>query len=172
MLTDADYHNLFKFGVALTGNEDDSFELLQQAIENYIRARSQSQSQSQSGQHIDKPLAYIRRSLKNLYIDRLRHEQKFRHIDYDDCEQEPILISEPHSLEELLITKQEFGFCWAQMTVHERELLYLTAIAGFTVQEIADELNVSKGTLLSKLHRLKARLRAHLKQIENETKVV
>jgi RNA polymerase sigma-70 factor (ECF subfamily) len=168
MLTETDYQNLFKYGVALTGNEDDGFELLQQALENYIRA----QSSASNAPCIEKPMAYIRRSIKNLYIDRLRHHQKFQQVNYEESELEPILISEANTLEDVLITKQEFQFCWSLMSVDERELLYLSAIEGYTVQEIADDLAMKKGTLLSKLHRLKARLRTHLEQFMNDKKVV
>lgn len=168
MLSDADYQNLFKYGVALAGNEDDAFELLQQSIENFIRA----QKASCDAQNIMNPAAYVRRSIKNLFIDRLRHEQKFHHLDYDECELEPILITEEHSLEELLITKQEFQSCWALMDVDERELLYLFAIEGYTVQEIAHDLGMKKGTLLSKIHRLKARLRTQLELSHEGKKVV
>jgi RNA polymerase sigma-70 factor (ECF subfamily) len=117
-------------------------------------------------------MAYIRRSIKNLYIDRLRHHQKFQQVNYEESELEPILISEANTLEDVLITKQEFQFCWSLMSVDERELLYLSAIEGYTVQEIADDLAMKKGTLLSKLHRLKARLRTHLEQFMNDKKVV
>ncbi len=169
MLSDADYQNLFKYSVALTGNEDDAFELLQQSIENFIRAQNSSVKTETT---ILNPGAYIRRSIKNLFIDRLRHEQKFHHLDYEDCELEPILITEDHSLEEILITKQEFQSYWALMDVEEKELLYLFAIEGYTVQEIADDLGMKKGTLLSKIHRLKAHLRSQFELSHEEKKVV
>lgn len=168
MLTEADYQNLFKYGVALAGNEDDAFELLQQSIENFIRAQKSTIDKN----HILKPAAYVRRSIKNLFIDKMRHDQKFNHIDYDDCELEPILITEDHSIEEILITKQDFQSCWAMMNVDERDLLYLFAIEGYTVQEIADDLGVKKGTLLSKIHRLKARLRTQLELLNEDKKVI
>jgi len=168
MLTDVDYQNLFKYGVTLTGNEDDAFELLQQSIENFIR----NQKSTVDKKHILKPAAYIRRSIKNLFIDKMRHDQKFHHIDYDECELEPILITEDQSIEEILITKQEFQSCWSMMDVDERELLYLFAIEGYTVQEIADDLGVKKGTLLSKIHRLKARLRTQLELFNEDRKAI
>ncbi len=168
MLTEADYQNLFKYGVALAGNEDDAFELLQQSIENFIRAQKSTVDKD----YILNPAAYVRRSIKNLFIDKMRHDQKFHHIDYDDCELEPILITEDHSIEEILITKQDFQSCWAMMDVDERELLYLFAIEGYTVQEIADDLGVKKGTLLSKIHRLKARLRTQLELLNEDKKVI
>lgn len=168
MLSEADYQNLFKYSVALTGNEDDGFELLQQALENCIRA----QSGTSDGFSIDKPMAYIRKSIKNLYIDRLRHWQKFQQVNYEACELEPILLNETPTLEDVLMTKQEFQFCWSLMSVDERELMYLSAIEGYTVQEIADDLGLRKGTVLSKLHRLKTRLRTHHEQFINDRKVV
>ena len=58
------------------------------------------------------------------------------------------------------------------MDVDERELLYLFAIEGYTVQEIADDLGMKKGTLLSKIHRLKARLRTQLELSHEDKKVV
>ena len=45
------------------------------------------------------------------------------------------------------------------LTPHEREILFLWAVEGFTVQDIANDLGIPKGTILSRLHRLKIKVK-------------
>lgn len=168
MLTDTEYNNLFKYGVALSGNEDDAWELLQQAVENYIRVCTSKMRTDDN----HNPSAYVRRSIKNLFIDRMRHQQKFHHIEYEESALDPVFIHEDQSLEDMLITKQEYEACWELMDIEERELIYLAAVEGYTIQEIADDLGFKKGTLLSKIHRLKVRLRTQLEHFCQDKRIV
>ena len=146
---DADYQKLFRYGLVLAGTEDDAFELLHQALEKFMRVSAP----------IENPVAYVRRIMKNLYIDQQRHLQRFPHIEYEAEVLDPVFSLEQQSLEDFMVTRQEFQDCWRLMTVDEREMLFLFVIEGYTAQEIADEQGVARGTLLSKMHRLKARLK-------------
>jgi RNA polymerase sigma-70 factor (ECF subfamily) len=82
-------------------------------------------------------------------------------------EDEKVSYIEPvdnDSMEELLINQQEVQQLISELTDEENELLYLWAVEEHTVEEIATIYQKPKGTVLSKLHRLKKRIR---KQLDN-----
>ena len=57
-----------------------------------------------------------------------------------------------------MIDQQHIAIILKELAPKERELLFLWAVEGNTVQELADRTNTSRGTLLSRLSRLKKRL--------------
>ncbi|MGK0290726.1 MAG: RNA polymerase sigma-70 factor (ECF subfamily), partial [bacterium] len=55
--------------------------------------------------------------------------------------------------------KEEVEILLDQASPAERELLYLSAVEEYSIQEIAEITQTPKGTLLSRLHRLKNKIR-------------
>ena len=109
------------------------------------------------------PTALVKTVIKNTYIDRYRREQKYTHIEYSELNKELDVVSIEHpNLEDILVSESEFNYCWKILSVDERELIFNHTIEGQTAQEIADAQNTSRGTVLSRIHRLKLRLKAHL----------
>lgn len=168
VLDDESLNKLFRYCSALTGQDADAYDLLHDAYEKIVYV---------SDHEIKQPLAYCRRTIKNLWIDQCRakkresalhesllHETQrqgsaFREDAYqrDHVNDSPILINEA-SLESVLVREELFDQVWRQLSITERELLYLWAIEGYTLAELANEMNVPRGTLLSRIHRLKKRL--------------
>lgn len=166
--SNADYNNLFRYGIALSGNEDDALDLLHQALEHYY-AKCKSVTSDRAPEN---PAAYIRQSMKNLFIDKTRHQKNFMHENFEASVNEPVLIDSENSLEDILISKQEFSFCWESMNVDERDLMFSIAIEGYTAKEIATQQGLSRGTILSRIHRIKSRLKKHLMDRNRPEKAV
>lgn len=53
----------------------------------------------------------------------------------------------------------------AELSERDRELLVLHAIKGMTYQELSERFKASRGTLLSRVHRLKKQLRARAERL-------
>lgn len=154
IITRVQLNQLFRYAVALTNHEDDAFDFVQTGLEKYLA----------SPRLIHSPMAYIRQAIKHQYIDHYRREQKFDHVSMDSVDEVQIIEIEGCSLEDVVIREDEFDKCIKVMTIEEREILFLSSIEGYTAKEIAEETGTPRGTVLSKLHRMKKRIRTLLNQ--------
>ena len=62
-------------------------------------------------------------------------------------------------LEQLMINRQQVEIMLQDLNYQDRELLYLWAVEGHSIAEIAQRTDRSRNTLLSRLNRLKKRLK-------------
>ena len=142
-------NRLYRYAVSLTGERDDAYDLLQQAVERYLKRRKQ----------VEKPLSYIMRSIRHLFYDQLRH----RHLQLVVNHQLQDRLVSPEDiprLDDVLIDREDIEGLLQDLTHHESELLYLWVVEEYTAQEIADLREVPRGTVLSQIHRLKKKLKA------------
>lgn len=151
MMIDKDLLNqLYRFAISLTNNEDQAYDLLQSSIEKYLKVNFTE---------IEVPVAYLKRIIRNEFID-LTRKKRFQY----DVDSEVIdKINDKNSLEEItledvFVQQEEITAILGTMTAEERELLYLWAVEEYTFEEIAQMKQMPRGTLLSKLHRLKKRI--------------
>jgi len=147
-------NQLYRYSISLTNNEDLAYDLLQSSLEKYLSSKATD---------IEVPVAYIKRIIRNKFIDQTR-QQRFQYdVDADGINQltdEKAL--EAVSLEEIYIKQTEVDAVLGTMSSDERELLYLWAVEEYTFEEIAQMKQISRGTLLSRLHRLKKRVQLQL----------
>ncbi|GMR05914.1 MAG: RNA polymerase sigma factor [Gammaproteobacteria bacterium] len=139
---------LYHYAYTLTADEDDAYDLLQSAIETSL---------NKPADRMTKSAAYIRTIMKNRYIDMYRHRQSFPQENIDD--HTPVSLDES-SLENVVIASHDLALLWKDLEALDREVLYFWAVEGFSMQEIAEKLEISRGTLLSRIHRLRRRLQA------------
>jgi len=139
---------LYRYAYSLTANEDDAYDLLQNAIEKSLKKPADSPAKS---------TAYIRMIMKNRYIDEFRHQQSFPHENIAD--HSPVSLDES-TLEDVVIASHDLALIWPMLDSLDREVLYFWAVEGFSLQEIAEKIDISRGTLLSRIHRLRKRLQA------------
>ena len=135
-------HDGYRYAIALTGDAGDAEDLLQDAWLGMLRAEGPR----------TKP--YLFRCIKNRYIDGYRRRQV---LDFEPLPDQ--LVAPPgHSLadRDTLLRALEV------LRPEEREALYLCAVEGHTAQEAAQLLNRPRNTILSLVHRGRARLRAWL----------
>jgi len=138
---------LYRYGYSLTGNEADAYDLLQDALARYLERGSEQ----------DNPVAYLRRMMRNQFIDQLRREQRFP-LEALNTIDPKMSEDDAMQLERIVISQQTLQQVWAQLMPMERELLHLWALDGFNAREIAEQLDVPRGTILSRIHRLRKKI--------------
>ena len=143
-------NQLYRFAISLTNNDDQAYDLLQSCVEKYLKADLT---------HIEKPIAYLKRIIRNEFIDQTRKKRFYQDVDPDTLSR----IGDQNSmnevsLEDVFVQQSEVAALLGTMQPEERELLYLWAVEEYTLEEIAQINQVPKGTLQSKLHRLKKRV--------------
>ncbi len=143
MLDKALLNSLYRYAYALCGDPSDAFDLLQGALERYLNQGAKGQGEP----------AYIRRIIRNGFIDQYRHRQVSQELPL-----EAALDLGTRPLEQTLISQQLLDRLWQQLTPQDRELLYLWAYLEFTTAEIAQVLECPRGTICSRIHRLRLKL--------------
>lgn len=137
-------NNLYRYGYVLCNNQDDAYDLLQYALEKYLHRPE--------GYDNTNDLAYVRTTMRNRFIDERRRSSRFPEDEYDDSS---LVALDETTLEEVVVAQLDLEIIWKELNIMEREVLYYWAIEGFTAQEIAGQLNVPRGTVLSRLYRIR-----------------
>ena len=144
----AELNRMYRYCFALTNDEDAAFDLLQDGLERYLRSASDAPAH---------PMAFLRRILRNRFIDGLRARGA-----RPDGEAETLDDEGPSdgldSLDGLMIANQELERIWSRLDPFERELLTLWAVEGLTMQEAAEALGLPLGTVAARVHRMRRRL--------------
>jgi len=142
MLDKTQLNGLYRYGLSLTNNNASAEDLLQSALERWLPRRQQSRE----------PLPYIRRIMRNLHIDLCRRNAI---IDFEPITDDTPVLLDTKSLEQLVIDQQRLQSVFNRLNSAEREVLYYWAVLEYTASEIAAELDEPRGTVLSRLYRLK-----------------
>jgi len=111
----------------------------------------------------DKALLF--RVIRNLFIDDLRHRNRFPSDSLD----EQIMIDQTANDPSYYASEDRvLAQGLDQLRSIEREVLFLWVFEGHTAAEIATLTAQSRGTVLSQIHRTKGKLKKHLDQHENQ----
>ena len=156
MFTQDELNQLYRYALSLSAQEDVAYDLLQAALERYLKKSPVA----------EKSLAYLKIIIRNLYIDLQRRSKTLPMVSIESDEVvhiEPVDIS---LLDDLLINEQAVEQLTAMLSSEENELLYLWAVEEYTVDEISVMFHKPRGTVLSKLHRLKQRIRKQVEELE------
>lgn len=144
MFSKEELNQFYRYCLALTGEEAAAHDLLQDSLEKYLRKKSPVKSSR----------AYFRRMIRNLFIDQYRQSSKREIIGLD----ENIIPVTDNGLESLVVNAEETQIILKELNHKDRELLYLWAVEEYTAKELADLLKCPRGTVLSRLHRLKIKI--------------
>jgi RNA polymerase sigma-70 factor (ECF subfamily) len=150
-LIDAHYEALYRYAFRLTGSQADAEDLTQEAFGKALARLAQLRE-------ADRAKAWLFRILRNLYLHKVRDEKRHRVIPLDavgdlpgrEAEAEPLI--EPGQLQKALDELDE-GF---------RTPLILFYFEEFSYRDIAEQMDLPIGTVMSRLARAKAYLRAKL----------
>lgn len=148
MFTKNQLNQLYQYGYSLTLDSDDAYDLVQTGIEKYLVKKI----------NVKNKVAYIRRIMRNQFIDQQRRKKIIPFESLDDNNNDKTLAIDTTSLEEIIISQNEIDCIWSMLTISEREIVYLWALQGFTAKQISDETGVPRGTILSKIHRLREKI--------------
>jgi len=148
MLDRPELQGLFRYGFSLTHDEDAAYDLLQDALEISLRKAPENTAAA---------MCYVQRIMRNRFIDQYRRDRRHPTVSFDDEDREPLII-DPRVLEDIVIAEHEVEAIMAMLEPLERELLFLWAVDGCTAQEIADRTDSPRGTVLSRIHRLRQKI--------------
>lgn len=143
-------NRLYRYAYTLSGEETPAYDLLQDTVERCL---------SRPPGELACPEAYARRVMRNRHID-IRRRVRASPEQLDEQGDVELLAIDTHCLEQLVITRDRLARVWSRLDTMEREILYFWAVEGMTAAEIASALGSRRGTVLSRLHRLRVRLRA------------
>lgn len=145
MFSKEEFNRFYRYCLALTGDEGSAFDLLHDSLEKFLRKEVNHKSST----------AYFKRVIRNHFIDNYRKKTKYETIEVD----EKILPIHDVDLDHLLADQEEVKLILKNLNEAERELIYLWAVEEFTAQELSDLWGCPRGTILSRLHRLKIKIR-------------
>ncbi|MEX0681564.1 MAG: RNA polymerase sigma factor [Balneolales bacterium] len=137
---------LYRYCFVLTGQREDAEDLLHSALESYIRNRPDK---------IDYPVAYIRRIARNRYYDQLRKQKV---LPFESLEESGSYTNVEQNLENIIIDRLTVEKIWKTLSSVEREVIYLWAVEEMSAAEIGQHLDQPRGTVLSRLYRLRRRV--------------
>ncbi|MFV9615669.1 MAG: RNA polymerase sigma factor [Gammaproteobacteria bacterium] len=138
-------NKLYRYGYTLCANQDDAYDLLQYALEKFLHKPVGFSDASN--------LSYVRRIMRNRFVDDYRKAKRFPEEEYDDS----LVAIDETTLEDVVVAQHDLEIIWKELNTVEKELLYCWAIEGMTAQEIANQIDVPRGTVLSRLYRLRKR---------------
>jgi RNA polymerase sigma-70 factor (ECF subfamily) len=143
---------LRRYARALCGNAALADDLVQDGIE---RALGRAASLEQP----DRIGAWLRRIVHNLYVDDMRRlRARGVMMDLEDMDGHPALSLDPHDAG----GAADVARAMESLSLDHKQILILAGVEELTYREIADELNVPLGTVMSRLARARAALRAVL----------
>ncbi|GAA4697507.1 RNA polymerase sigma-70 factor, ECF subfamily [Promicromonospora umidemergens] len=149
---------LYRVGLALTHQHADAEDLVQETLIRAFRAIHRF-----DGAH---PRAWLLTIMRHTHLNRLRVRSAVLLADGDgvgdglDRVGPPVPAAEDVVVSGLFEAATEKSL--AALSDKHRRVVQLVDLGGLSYQEAADELGVPRGTVMSRLHRARARIRADL----------
>ncbi len=137
-------NKLFRYCYTLTGDNDQAYDLLYSCIEKQLSRKSTNSS-----------LAFMHTIIRNQFIDQYR---KNKLIQYEEIDEQSITDIDCRSLENIIIDSNLIEHMLNSLDSEEREILYLWAVEEMTAKEISEYTATPRGTILSKIFRLRKKL--------------
>jgi len=146
MFNQDDLNQLYRFCYSLTINEENAYDLLQNSLEKFLKSEAEKDSE----------LAYMYKIIRHQFIDDYRKQIKYQSIELDE---QGYIDFDIKTLESISIDANLVEKVLEFLDPLEREIIFYWAIEGYTVQQIADMLTMPKGTVLSKIFRMRQRIK-------------
>ena len=160
MMFDRDRLNrLYRYAFTLTCDESEAFDLVQDTVERCLK------NPPHSTHALD---AWARRILRNRFIDIKRRQSVVEELPASEAIDTELVAIDVSSLEQVIIDQDQLRRIWAKLQPVEREILYYWAVEEMSAEEIADVMATRRGTVLSRIHRLRKRLMEETASMDNE----
>lgn len=141
---------LRRYATALVGHAAGADDLVQDCIERAL-------AQADKLQDINRCGAWLRSIVHNLYIDDIRRQRRQGvKVDLTDVENSSAAVVPAHDH----ATEIDLERAMASLSIEHRQILLMVGLEGLNYREIADELDIPIGTVMSRLARARERLRA------------
>ena len=147
-------NKLYQYSFVLTSDEQEAYDLLHTSIEKFLNIDISKVQDTQ---------AYVKKIIRNQYIDQCKKQSRYIEEEFD--ESVTYVDLDVNSLEKIAASRQQIDLVWRKLTASEREIVYFWAVEGYTTSELAKLLDISRGTLLSKIFRLRKRLEQEFKEL-------
>ena len=134
----------FRYALSLTHSEEDAKDLVQESWLKVYRRK---------GRVKEKALLFT--TIRNLFIDQYRHNKAFGSEPIEVLDN---VIQGNGADSDPILTMDELGNLLKNLRTIEREVLFLSAVEGYTAEEIGGITNLSRGTVLSLMHRARNKL--------------
>jgi RNA polymerase sigma-70 factor (ECF subfamily) len=138
--------------MALCGNPELADDLVQDGIERALSRTPTLREPERLG-------AWLRSVVHNLFVDEMRR-RRVRGVPVDVAIMENDLALSTAPADRL--TPNDLGRAMAGLSIEHRQILVLVGVEELTYQEMSEELGVPIGTVMSRLARARAALRAAL----------
>jgi len=143
---------LRRYSRALTGNQALADDLVQDTIERALR-------QWEGLREINRLASWLRSILHNLYIDEIRRGRTRGHEEEVSEMADDLALSTPaHDSS----TALDFVRAMNTLSLEHRQVLLLVGLENMNYRDIAEELGIPIGTVMSRLARGRERLRSAL----------
>jgi RNA polymerase sigma-70 factor (ECF subfamily) len=143
---------LRRYAMALCGNAALADDLVQDGIERaLLRAPSLRESERLGG--------WLRSIVHNLFVDEVRRRRR-RGVAVDVAEVENDLAVSTAPADRSI--SRDLARAMARLSIEHRQILVLAAVEQLSYRQIAQELDLPLGTVMSRLARARAALRAAL----------
>jgi RNA polymerase sigma factor (sigma-70 family) len=152
-IVEAHYQNLYRFALSLSQNQSDASDLVQQTFSIYA-------SKGHQLRDAEKVKSWLFTTLRREYLATVRRSDRFVDEPPDEATS-PDLSDEKISNLDIDSVLTALG----QLPLEYREPLTLYYLREHSYREIAAILNVPIGTVMSRLSRAKAKLRALLEDV-------
>ena len=148
-------HGRFLYNVAyrLTGNDDDAYDLVQEAL---LRVRKGLETYQPGSME-----AWLSRIVTNVFLDEVRRRRR-RPVEALPEDPERMLPSSPGADEATESLPDDVQAALRRLPEDFRMAVVLCDVVGLSYEEIADTLAVPVGTVRSRIHRGRRLLRAAL----------
>lgn len=159
MFSEEQIKKFYRYCMTLTKNEEDAQDLLQTGLEKWLLA---------SMDEIKAPESYFYRILRNTFIDYVRKVSRREISPLDTVEESKIISLNEKELEDFVADKQSVEKLMGELSDQDREVLYFWAVEGYSFQEISKLMDVPKGTLLARMHRMKKKITTNSPELVSE----
>jgi len=160
---------LHRFAYRLTGSAADAEDLVQELL---IKVYPRRQDLAE----IDRPLPWLTRVMYRLFIDQHRRQSRSPlHLVVDNTGEDgvdttldslPDDTPEPDEAHERELRQEQLARAVERLSEDHRTAVTLHDVEGYTLEEMQEILDCPIGTLKSRLHRARARLRELLEESE------
>jgi RNA polymerase sigma factor (sigma-70 family) len=148
-------HGRFLYNVAyrLTGNDDDAYDLVQEALLRVRKGLETYQPGSMEG--------WLSRIVTNVFLDEVRRKRR-RPVEFLPEDPERLLPSAPGADEVTENLSDDVQVALRRLPEEFRTAVVLCDVVGLSYEEIADATSIPVGTVRSRIHRGRRLLRAAL----------
>ena len=155
---------LYGYAMTLTRDATEAEDLVQ---ETYLRATTAA-NQPQANGNLKAWLFVI---MRNAWLNQLRHNQSGpRFVELETNDQPEDAGGNPHVVYLRKLEREQVRAAIEKLPDAYREIVVLRDIEGFTYQEISTVLDCPAGTVMSRLGRARAKLRAALAGWQPQTR--